>query len=90
MLNHRNNDGGISCRSISAVHRPIQVGNCPGLGARLIQVPGDEMQMKVLGPFAKSNGIDALTASDLLHKKTGIAYGPPPVHGFGLREIHRT
>ena len=49
----------------------------------------DEMQMKVLRPFAKGDGINALAASDLLHKRTGMAYCQTPVCGFLFREIKR-
>ena len=47
----------------------------------------DEMQVKVLGPLAKGNGIHALAAGDLFHETTRIAHSSAPVRGFRLREI---
>ena len=44
----------------------------------------NEMQMKVLGPLAKGDGIDALASGDLLHETTGIADSAPPVGGFSI------
>ena len=48
----------------------------------------DEMQMKVLGPLAKGDGIHALASGDLLHESTRIAYSGTPVQGFRIGEIH--
>ena len=70
------------------VHRSVQVGNRPGLGGRFIQMTWDEMQMKVLRPLSKGDGVHALASGDLLHEITGIAYSASPVGGFCLGEIH--
>ena len=47
----------------------------------------DEMQMKVLSPFSKSDRVHALTSGDLLHETTRITYSATPLGGFRLREI---
>ena len=62
----------------------MKIGNRPGLGGRLIQMTRYEMQMKVLGPLAKGDGIHALASGDLLHETTGIADGAAPVGGFSI------
>ena len=48
---------------------------------------GDEMQMKVLGPLAKGDGIDALASADLFHETAGIADSATPIGGFCIREV---
>ena len=53
-----------------------------------MQMTWDEMQMKVLRPLTKGDGVYALASGDLFHEMTGIAYGASPVGGFCFGEIH--
>ena len=53
-----------------------------------MQMTWDEMQMKVLRPLTKGDGVHAFASGDLLHEITGIAYSASPVGGFCLGEIH--
>ena len=46
------------------------------------------MQMKVLRPLTKGDGVHALASSDLLYEITCIVYSASPIGGFCLGEIH--
>lgn len=77
-INQRRHNGWIGSSTISAIHGPIEIGNCPGLGRWIVKVAGNEMQMEMLGTLAKGDGIDAIAPGDLLHEITGITDRTPP------------
>ena len=68
--------------TIPAGHSPVVIRHGPCRRGRIVDEPRNQMQVQMLCPFAKGNGIDPITSGEVLHKDTGSLNGPTPVGGF--------
>ena len=60
---------------LAGLHCPVMICHQPGASGWIIGESWDQVEVQMGSTLTKGDGIDAITAGDLLHHLTGIAHG---------------
>ena len=68
-VSHRS---GVSRWTLAPFNRAVVIGNQPSRRSRIVSKSGNQMQMEVAGPLAKSNRVHPITSRELAHQLAGL------------------